>query len=65
MKLEIGSYYKIVFEINNKILTFNCKIVSNEDDFITFVDKYGKELTYNISNIVSFEKVGDNDDRKI
>lgn len=58
MEIEVGSSYVIIFDVAGKYLTFNCRIVSNEGDFITFIDKFGKILTYNKKNIVSVEEVG-------
>ncbi len=57
MKLTIGNSYKIVIDINGKILTFSCKIISNEDGFITFIDKFGKTYSYNLNNIISYEEI--------
>ena len=57
MKLEVGSAYKIVVEVNNSILTFSCKIISADDNFVTFTDKFDKTYTYNLKNIISFELV--------
>jgi len=57
MKLTIGNSYKIVIDVNGNILTFNCKIVSNEDGFITFIDKFGKTYSYNLNNIISYEGI--------
>ena len=50
--------YLISFSINGRMLTFECNIISDDGDFITFIDKYGKKLTYNKLNIISSEEVG-------
>ena len=38
MKLIEGNSYIIVFDVEGKALTFTCKIISTDDDFITFSD---------------------------
>ena len=52
-----GKNYKIVFKVGNNALGFTCQIISTEADFITFKDKFGKQLTYNKSSIISFEEL--------
>ena len=63
MKLIIGKFYKIVFNISGKALTFQCKILGNDGFFIDFQDKFDKKLSYAISNIASVEEIeGENDE---
>lgn len=57
MKLEVGKFYKIVFEIGGKLLTYSCEILSLDDKFVSFKDRFGKVLTYNINAIFSFEEI--------
>ncbi len=57
MKLKIGNFYKIVFDVKGHALTFRCKIDEVDENFVTFTDKYNKQLTYNIKNIISYEEV--------
>ncbi len=55
-------FYKVCFNIGGKILTYTCKVTENsskEDQFVTFIDKFGKQLTYNKLNIISVEEVND------
>jgi len=52
-------YYKICFSLGGKIITFTCKIISEDEKFISFIDKFGKTLTYNKSLIMSVEEVLD------
>ena len=59
MELLIGKKYLIVFEVGGKDLTFSCTIRSVDDDFLTFEDKFGKELTYNKKKIISVVRVKD------
>lgn len=55
--MEVNKTYIIRFEINDKELVFTAKIISIEDNFITFTDKFGKILTYNKKNMISAEEV--------
>lgn len=57
MDFLIGHYYKIAFDIYGKSLFFSCKIISVDNDFIEFIDKFGKRLLYRKSNIISCEEV--------
>ena len=45
--------------INNNLLTYNCKIESDDEHFITFVDKFGKQYTYNKNLIQQIEVTED------
>jgi len=49
--------YKICVNVTGRILTFSCKIVEEDEHFVTFIDKFGKELSYNKINIISSEEV--------
>ncbi len=51
--------YIICFDILRKALTFTCTIQDDDENFVTFKDKFGKLLTYNKSNIISVEAVED------
>ena len=56
--MEIGKTYKITFETTSgKTLTFTGKITDLNDKFVTFIDRFGKKLHYNIKLIVSYEEV--------
>jgi len=56
--MKIGESYKITVEVNGKLLTYTGKIISEDDDFVTFSDKFGTTFSYNKKNIVSMEEVG-------
>lgn len=62
MGLVVGKHYKISLKINNNILTYTCKIISQDEIFISFVDKYGKEYNYNKNLIIGFEPIEVQDD---
>lgn len=55
--MNINEKYIIRIEVNGKFLTYTCKIISEDSNFVTFEDKFGKVYTYNKNNIVSYEGV--------
>lgn len=57
MNLKVGKFYKIVFEVGEKLLTYSCKILSIDGKFVSFEDRFGKILNYNINSIFSFEEI--------
>lgn len=57
MSLEVGHSYKLVIEINSNILTYTCTIIDIDDIFVSFLDKFGKEYSYNKKLIISYEEV--------
>lgn len=54
MDIKIGEYYRITFDIGGKLLTYDCKIISIDSQFIKIKDKFSNEYNYNIAKIVSF-----------
>lgn len=57
MNLKIGFSYKLNFVITGNLLTYTGKITSIDTDFITFIDKFGKEITYNKNTLVNYEEI--------
>lgn len=57
--MNIGDTYIIRIEVDGKLFTYTGKIISDEDGFITFIDKYNHTFSYNKTNIISFEVVGE------
>ena len=57
MEFLINNSYKICFNLNGNMITFTCKVIKDEKDFVTFIDKFDKKLTYNKSLIMSVEEV--------
>ena len=55
----IGKKYIIFIELGKNVLKFTGTITSIGDKFVTFIDKFGKELHYNLKNIVSYEEIKD------
>lgn len=56
--MELNTTYVIRVMINNRLLTYEAKVISEDSIFITFIDKYGKEISVNKNNIQSFEEAG-------
>lgn len=59
--MELNKTYLIRVIINNSLLTYQGKILSIEDGFITFKDKFGKIISVNKNNIQSYEEVSKNE----
>jgi hypothetical protein len=58
MNLHQGSRYILRFNVNGITLTYQGTIISlDENDFVTFIDKYGKELCYNLKILISSEEI--------
>jgi hypothetical protein len=55
--MNIGDTYVIRVEVDNKTYTYTGKIISIDDTFVSFIDKYNQKWTYNKSKIISFEEV--------
>jgi hypothetical protein len=55
--MEQDKTYIIRFEVNNKELVFTATIISEDENFVTFLDKFGKRLTYNKRYLISSEEV--------
>jgi hypothetical protein len=56
--MELNKTYIIRVVINERLLTYYGKIISNEDNFITFIDKFNKKISINKNNVQSYEEVG-------
>jgi len=57
--MNIGDTYIIRIEIDGRTFTYTGKIISEDKDFVTFTDKYGKTFSYNKNKIISFEEVSE------
>lgn len=55
--MNIGDTYIIRIDVEGRIFTYTGKILSEDDHFITFLDKNGVEFSYNKNKILSFEAV--------
>ncbi len=55
--MELNKTYIIRILINNRLLTYQGTILSTDNFFVEFLDKYGKKISVNKSTIQSFEAV--------
>ena len=55
--MNIGDTYIIRVDVEGRIFTYTGEIISEDEMFITFKDKYGKTFSYNKNKILSFEEV--------
>lgn len=56
--MELNKTYILRVTIGGKLLTYNAKIISIDDTFVSFTDKFGGKVSVNKKNIESFEEVG-------
>jgi len=54
MSLEINKFYKLVILFKDTELTYTAKIVSIDNNFITFIDRNGTTLHYNINSVITY-----------
>lgn len=55
MGIELNKTYIIRVIISNQTLTYHATILSEDEDFITFKDKFGKIQRYNKNVIGNIE----------
>ena len=55
--MEKDKKYKIRINLNGRDIYFTGIIISEDENFITFKDKFDQVLTYNKNVIISFEEV--------
>ena len=55
--MKINEKYILVFRINERMLTFTGRIISDDGVFVKFEDKFGKVLEYNRVNLISSEEI--------
>ena len=55
--MKINEKYILVFKVDGRMLTFTGRIIEEDNLFITFIDKFGKTISYNKNNLISFEEV--------
>ena len=58
--MELNTTYIFRIVINGQLLTYTGKVISINDFFVEFLDKYGKNISVNKNNIQSFEEVQSN-----
>jgi len=57
--MKVGKKYLMSIQVGERALSFTGKIISIDDNFVAFIDIFGKELHYNLKNIISYEEVED------
>ena len=55
--MEQNKTYILRITIAGRLLTYTAKIISIDDIFITFKDKFGNNVSVNKKNIESYEEV--------
>lgn len=55
--MELNKTYTIRILINGSLLTYRGTIISENDFFIEFLDKYSKKISVNKATVQSFEEV--------
>ena len=57
MKIEVGKTYLFCIRTSNRDLTFTGLVLTLEEGFISFKDKFNVIKNYNLNSIISFEEV--------
>lgn len=55
--MEPKKKYKLRVQVGKDILTYSAEIISIENGFVKFLDKFGNILNYNLNNIVYYEEI--------
>lgn len=59
MQLIIGKLYKIIFKVSGRDLTFDAKIIDDDETFVTFTDRFNKKYSFNKNTICSVMEIWD------
>ena len=57
MFLKVNNTYVLNFEIDNSNLTYTGKIIEVDNNFVTFIDKFGDTITYALSTLKSSKEI--------
>lgn len=57
--MELNKTYILRVTIGGRLLTYNAKIISIDNEFISFLDKYNNKISVNKKNIDSYEECGE------
>lgn len=57
--MEQNRTYILRITLDNRLLTYTGKILSIDENFVTFLDKFDKKISVNKKNIESYEEVGE------
>ncbi len=59
MEILKDKTYIFIFDINGKFLTYTGKVIDIDSNFVSFIDKYGKEYSYSLKTLISKEELED------
>ena len=57
MEILKDKTYVFIFDINGRYLTYTGKVIDIDSNFVSFIDKYGKEFSYALQTLISKEEV--------
>ena len=57
--MKLKEKYKLIFEVEGRLLTFTGIVIEEDESFITFIDKFNKTISYNKRFLISAEEVGE------
>lgn len=57
--MEVNQTYKIVVDTGVKTLTYTARVILIENNFVRFMDKFGKTFNYNLNSVISYEELKD------
>ena len=56
--MEINKRYWICVDVGgNKILTYEALILKIQNNFVSFIEKKGRLLNYNMDKVLSYEEI--------
>ncbi len=56
-QIKIGNSYNMSIKIGENILKYTCTIKSIDEDFVSFIDRYGREYNYNKTLIIFLKEI--------
>jgi len=57
MQILKDKTYIFVFNINGRYLTYTGKVIDIDSNFVSFIDKFGKEFSYSLNTLISKEEI--------
>ena len=57
MELIKDKTYRFIVQVGSRVLYFTGKVISIENNFVSFIDKFNKTLSYNLNSVISFEEL--------
>jgi len=56
-QIQINKKYKFRIQVGNKLLNYTGIVTEITTNFISFKDKFGDIINYNLKNVISFTEV--------